>query len=218
MVNVVGEGIRRCRKDRGLTQIELAERIGVVQPMISDMERGKHWPHYATLRRVADALGCKVEEFFVEDPDGRPKVPLLPDTPLALLLPEAIDEQRDALGKLDDLVGLAQEMDSAHAALNAWLREYRKAPQPERFARRADAELAKQRRASVKLYRLAAEDRASKILDSRGVGFKTVKQIAIETMEAQDIVQALVESEEVRERIEAAEEARERIESAGETA
>jgi hypothetical protein len=120
------------------------------------------------------------------------------------LPPEAIDERLDALGKLDDLVGLAQEMDSEHDALNAWLKEYRAAPQPERFARRADAELAKQRRASVKLYRMAAEDRSSKILDPRGVPVKTVWEIAIETMEAQDVVQALVESEEARERIESA--------------
>jgi len=207
MEKIVGEGIRRCRKDRGLSQVELAERTGLAQPSISDMELGKNWPHYSTLRRVADALGCKVEEFFVE-PDGRPKVPQLPDTPLAILPPEAIDERLNALDKLNDLVGLAREMESEHKALNAWLAKYRKASQSERFARRADAEKAKQRRASAKLFRLAAEDRASKILEPREVGFKTVQQIAIEAMQATDVVQALIESEE----------ARARIETAGETA
>jgi transcriptional regulator with XRE-family HTH domain len=206
-MNVVGLNVRRFRKERGLTQAELGERSAMPQGSVSDIETGRHVPHYSTLRRLADALGVAVPEFF-DETDGRPKVPQLPDTPLATRAPEAIDEQLATLGELDDLVRLAAEMDSEHDALNAWLREYRAASQPERFARRADAELAKQRRASVKLYRLAVEDRSSKILDQRGVRFKTVKQIAIETMEAQDVVQALVESEE----------ARERIESAGETA
>jgi transcriptional regulator with XRE-family HTH domain len=201
MEKIVGEGIRRCRKDRGLTQIELAERTGLAQPSISDMELGKNWPHYSTLRRVADALGCKVEEFFVE-PDGRPKVPQLPDTPLALSSPEAIDAHLRELGELGELDALMGELKTERIALNRWLAKYRKAPQSERFARRTDAEKAKQRRASVQLYRLAALDRQSKILDPRGVEFKTVKQIAIEAMEATDVVQAFVESEEARERIE----------------
>jgi transcriptional regulator with XRE-family HTH domain len=170
-----------------------------------DLETGRHFPQYTTLIRIAGALGVEVPELF-EDPDGRPKVPQLPDTPLALLPPEEIDVQLDALTEFDDLVGLAREMESEHASLNVWLARYRKAPQAERFARRADAEKAKQRRASVKLYRLAAEDRASKILEARDVPFKTVKQIAIEAMQATDIVQAVVESEKARERIESAEE------------
>jgi transcriptional regulator with XRE-family HTH domain len=204
MTNIVGEGIRRCRKDRGLTQIELAERTGLAQPSISDMERGKNWPHYSTLSRVADALGCKVEEFFADETDGRPKVPQLPDTPLALSSPEAIDAHLRELGELGELDALMDELKTERIALNRWLAKYRKAPQSERFARRADAEKAKQRRASVQLYRLAALDRHSKILDPRGAEFKTVKQIAIEAMEATDVVQAFVESVEARERIETA--------------
>lgn len=34
----IGERITRCRKDRGLTQKELAERLGVSQPVVSDYE------------------------------------------------------------------------------------------------------------------------------------------------------------------------------------
>jgi transcriptional regulator with XRE-family HTH domain len=205
-MNVVGHNLRKVRKSRGLTQTELAERCGIAQPTISDLERTGREPHYSTLRRLADGLGVEVTKLF-EDPDGRPKVPQLPDTPLALLSPVAIDERLDTFdtrAKLDDLEGLDRDMGSEYASLSAWLREYRKAPQSERFARRADAELAKQRRAAVKLYRLAAFDRVSKIVDQRGVEFKTVGEIAFEIMEAQEIVQAVVESEEARERIEAA--------------
>lgn len=34
----IGEHIARCRRDRGLTQKELAERLGVTQPVVSDYE------------------------------------------------------------------------------------------------------------------------------------------------------------------------------------
>src|SRR5215208_8370379 len=172
-MNVVGHNLRKVRKSRGLTQTELAERCGIAQPTISDLERTGREPHYSTLRRLADGLGVEVPKLF-EDPDGYPKVPQLPDTPLAILSPVAIDKRLDTFdtpAELDDLEGLAREMDSEHDALNVWLRKYRAAPQPERFARRADAELAKQRRAAVKLYRLAALDRASKILEPRVVRF-----------------------------------------------
>jgi transcriptional regulator with XRE-family HTH domain len=34
----IGERITRCRKDRGLTQKELAKRLGVTQPVVSNYE------------------------------------------------------------------------------------------------------------------------------------------------------------------------------------
>jgi transcriptional regulator with XRE-family HTH domain len=37
----VGQRIARIRKERGYTQIELAERIGTIQALISDYERDK---------------------------------------------------------------------------------------------------------------------------------------------------------------------------------
>lgn len=36
----IGERLARLRRERGITQVELAEMLGVVQPMISDYERG----------------------------------------------------------------------------------------------------------------------------------------------------------------------------------
>ncbi len=36
----VGERLARLRKERGVTQAELAERLGVAQPNVSDYERG----------------------------------------------------------------------------------------------------------------------------------------------------------------------------------
>ena len=53
----------KARSERGLTQAELAERIGTTQSAVARMEsgRGKHSPSLATLSRYAEALGCRLE-------------------------------------------------------------------------------------------------------------------------------------------------------------
>ncbi|OGG87909.1 hypothetical protein A2592_01455 [Candidatus Kaiserbacteria bacterium RIFOXYD1_FULL_42_15] len=48
------------RIKEGLTQKELAEKIGTRQSVISNLEGGEANPTLATLRKVADALGAKV--------------------------------------------------------------------------------------------------------------------------------------------------------------
>jgi transcriptional regulator with XRE-family HTH domain len=53
----LGQEIRRLRKDRRLSQTELAERAGVALMTISRIERGEHDPHIRTLGRIARALG-----------------------------------------------------------------------------------------------------------------------------------------------------------------
>jgi predicted ATPase/DNA-binding XRE family transcriptional regulator len=50
--------LQRLRAAAGLSQEELAERAGLSQRGISDLERGRrHSPHPATMRRLAEALG-----------------------------------------------------------------------------------------------------------------------------------------------------------------
>ena len=51
-----GERIRAARKRAGLTQKQLAERIGVKSPNLSQLENGKREPQNDTLRRIAEAL------------------------------------------------------------------------------------------------------------------------------------------------------------------
>lgn len=48
------------RLKAGLTQKELAEKIGTRQSVISNLEGGEANPTLGTLRKVADALGAKV--------------------------------------------------------------------------------------------------------------------------------------------------------------
>ena len=56
----VGESIRRIRKNQGMSQAELARRVGMRQPAITRLERGHHVPTLRTLSRIADALDSTV--------------------------------------------------------------------------------------------------------------------------------------------------------------
>ena len=57
----IGERIRAARKDSGLSQADLAQRIGVSQPAIAAWESGVHDPRRVVMARLADALGVSLE-------------------------------------------------------------------------------------------------------------------------------------------------------------
>jgi transcriptional regulator with XRE-family HTH domain len=65
------ESVRRMRREKGLSQQELADLAGIGQDSISAIETGRHEPHPRTLRKLANALGVEVVDFFRE-----PAVPL----------------------------------------------------------------------------------------------------------------------------------------------
>jgi transcriptional regulator with XRE-family HTH domain len=52
-----------ARASQGLTQAQVAEKIGTTQSAVARMESGsgKHSPSLATLSKYAEALGCKLE-------------------------------------------------------------------------------------------------------------------------------------------------------------
>ena len=57
--------LTRLRIARGLTQAQLAELVGTRQPGIARLESGKTEPKLSFLRRVAKALGYRIEIRFV---------------------------------------------------------------------------------------------------------------------------------------------------------
>ena len=61
-----GERLRRIRKERLLTQVELSKRTGVAQDSISSLETGKREAHAGTLRKLAEALGVEPTELWKE--------------------------------------------------------------------------------------------------------------------------------------------------------
>lgn len=65
----LGDAIARKRAERGLTQEEVAERLGVGNEAISRMERGVVLPTLARLFDFADALGCRIDELLHQASD-----------------------------------------------------------------------------------------------------------------------------------------------------
>ncbi|HZU74249.1 MAG TPA: helix-turn-helix transcriptional regulator [Acidimicrobiales bacterium] len=58
--------IRALREKKGLSQRELAERIGTTQSAIARLEAGTNSPSLVTLERVAGALGAEVSLSLVD--------------------------------------------------------------------------------------------------------------------------------------------------------
>jgi len=57
--------LMRARIEKGLTQEELAKKMGTKQSVISRFESGNANPSLAFLKRLAGALGARVEIRFV---------------------------------------------------------------------------------------------------------------------------------------------------------
>ena len=55
--NAIGENIRRCRKEKGLTQDALAQEMNVTAQAISKWENGQSMPDIGLLLPLAKALG-----------------------------------------------------------------------------------------------------------------------------------------------------------------
>jgi ribosome-binding protein aMBF1 (putative translation factor) len=64
----LGEQIRALRDAHGLSQTELAERMGTTQPAIARLEAGRVAPRLETLDRVAEALDVQLVVTFKEPP------------------------------------------------------------------------------------------------------------------------------------------------------
>ena len=56
--------LARIRIKRGLTQCQLADRIGCRQKDVSRWESGEHTPGTASLLKLSAALGCTIEELL----------------------------------------------------------------------------------------------------------------------------------------------------------
>jgi transcriptional regulator with XRE-family HTH domain len=61
---VVGEEIRRTRHEQGLTQAELAKRLGAAPAYVSAVEAGRENLTLGSLARLADALQTGLQVSF----------------------------------------------------------------------------------------------------------------------------------------------------------
>jgi len=64
----IGQRLARLRRDRGLTQVELAEQIGVSQPVLSDYERGTLRLHGQLIVQLTRLLRVSADELLGLEP------------------------------------------------------------------------------------------------------------------------------------------------------
>lgn len=55
-----------ARKNLGLTQAQVADRLGITQPTYAGIEKGKHSASLTTVQRIADVLGVPTDELVSE--------------------------------------------------------------------------------------------------------------------------------------------------------
>lgn len=67
----IGDRITEARKQKGLSQAELAKRSGLSQAGISYIEKGLRSPSTDTLELLASALGCSVSYLMGETNDPK---------------------------------------------------------------------------------------------------------------------------------------------------
>lgn len=61
--------IRAIRVLRGLSQQQLAHRLGISATRLSEWERGHRLPNVFWCLRLADALACQIQDLFPFIPD-----------------------------------------------------------------------------------------------------------------------------------------------------
>src|SRR5690606_250320 len=65
--HLIGQVIRRIRKEKGISLEELSERSGVAVGMLSQIERDLGNPSLKTLARIRQALDVPLSAFFEDD-------------------------------------------------------------------------------------------------------------------------------------------------------
>ena len=107
----LGTTIAKTRKDRGITQVQLAEALGVHQSHITRWESDRVRPREKTLNELAKVLNTTVEELLVGGRDALASSFQIEDPELVELLadiPKLGEKEIDALKIL--LKGLVARM------------------------------------------------------------------------------------------------------------
>lgn len=99
----LGLRISQLRQEKGWTQKELADKVGISQNHVSRIEKDKMQPRHSTLKAISNALGIEIEDLEalarVPEPDISEAL-AKEDPDLALLIsqiPLLSKAQKDAL-------------------------------------------------------------------------------------------------------------------------
>ncbi len=108
-----GENIKRIRKEKGMSQQDLGNKLGVTQQTVAQYEKIKETPKLETVRRIANALDIYIsdlhpdwskftKEEYIDDWFGGIKKTYDEDTKRAILwyYESAGDTEKDAIAKI----------------------------------------------------------------------------------------------------------------------
>ena len=70
---MLSEKIHNCRKEKGLSQDALAEKMGVSRQAVSKWETGESSPELGKMKALADVLGVTVD-WLLSDEEAEPEV------------------------------------------------------------------------------------------------------------------------------------------------
>ena len=79
-----GEQLKKVMSEQNITQKELAEKLGVVQQMISFWTTGNHSPNIKSIEKVAKALNVPIN-YFIEKPKSDNKINGLDEKDIKIL-------------------------------------------------------------------------------------------------------------------------------------
>lgn len=88
----IADNLKTIRKDRGMTQQQLAERSQTDVMQISRIERGKSQPSLDSLKRLAVALGCSTDALVFDGQERSVREDLGRLLEMTKSLPEAKQE------------------------------------------------------------------------------------------------------------------------------
>ena len=94
-----GERMKEQRNRSGLTQNDLAVKIGGSQNQIKNYERGARVPNSDTLARIAKALGCSADYLLTLSDKPTQQIPSL-GSKLALLLDTLPKSEQDKIERV----------------------------------------------------------------------------------------------------------------------
>ena len=69
---IIAKNIQKLRQEKGMTQLELAEKLNYSDKTISKWERGESLPDIVVLKSVADLFEVTLDYLVEEEHDGKP--------------------------------------------------------------------------------------------------------------------------------------------------
>lgn len=115
--DTLGGRIARLRKEKGMTQLELADRMGVTDKAVSKWERDVSCPDIASMPRLAEVLGATVDELMQARPGAAAPQPKPAGKQAGRLVELALKGVAAAMGIAVAVLTMLDALDSQAAFL-----------------------------------------------------------------------------------------------------